>query len=78
MKYFVEDKFEQTNGAIGSTSTPYDDLKTAKMIYHQVLAGHYVPDNLETTKWACVSIISQVGSMVENEYIDNTQVETAD
>lgn len=67
MIYFVYTNFQQTNGAIGHTSTNYTDPHTARMEYHAQLAAQYNPVNRENLLWATVQLVDKDGYIVLTE-----------
>lgn len=67
MIYFVYTNFQQTDGAIGHTSTNYTDPHTARMEYHAQLAAQYNPENRKNLNWATVQLVNQDGYVVLTE-----------
>ncbi len=67
MIYFVNVYFQQTDGAIGHTSTNFTDINMARMEYHAQLASQYNPINSVNNKWATVQLIQQNGYIVLTE-----------
>lgn len=69
MIYFVNVYFQQTDEAIGHTSTNYTDINTARMEYHAQLASQYNPENSKNLKWATVQLIEHTGYVVLTETV---------
>ena len=67
MIYFVYTNIEQRDGAIGHTSTHYDNIETARMEYHAQLAAQYNPANRANNRWATVQLVEQTGYVIASE-----------
>ena len=67
MIYFVYTNFQQNDGAIGHTSTNFNNIEDARMEYHAQLAAQYTPTNRKNNKWATVQLVEQTGYVVLTE-----------